>query len=346
LACGAELKNTFCVAKGDRAWVGHHIGDLENYETLRSFTDGIAHFERLFAVVPEVVAYDLHPEYLSTKYALEREGVELVGVQHHHAHLAACLAEHGLVERAVGAIFDGTGYGLDGTVWGGELLVGDLVSFERVGGLRPVPMPGGAAAIREPWRMACAWALESGVEVAPLVDDQRWELVSQLARTGVSSPVTTSMGRLFDAVSALCGIRTAVNYEGQAAIELEAACDPSERGSYPIDVSGTTIDPRGAIEAIARDVASGVVVGAIAARFHNGIARATVEACIAAASAAGLDRLVLSGGVFLNRRLLEACIAGVQDAGLRVLVPEKLPPGDGGISFGQAAVAAARGRAG
>ncbi|HEV3053205.1 MAG TPA: carbamoyltransferase HypF [Solirubrobacteraceae bacterium] len=346
LACGAELKNTFCVAKGDRAWVGHHIGDLENYETLRSFTDGIAHFERLFAVVPEVVAYDLHPEYLSTKYALEREGVELVGVQHHHAHLAACIAEHGVVERAVGAIFDGTGYGLDGTVWGGELLVGDLVSFERVGGLRPVPMPGGAAAIREPWRMACAWALESGVEVAPLVDDQRWELVSQLARTGVSSPVTTSMGRLFDAVSALCGIRTAVNYEGQAAIELEAACDPSERGSYPIDVSGTTIDPRGAIEAIARDVGSGVVVGAIAARFHNGIARATVEACIAAASAAGLDRLVLSGGVFLNRRLLEACIAGVQDAGLRVLVPEKLPPGDGGISFGQAAVAAARGRAG
>src|SRR5581483_5452025 len=190
LACGAELKNTFCVAKGDRAWVGHHIGDLENYETLRSFVDGVAHFERLFAVSPEVVAYDLHPDYLSTKYALEREGAELVGVQHHHAHLAACLAEHGVVDRAVGAVFDGTGYGLDGTVWGGELLVGDLRGFERVGSLRPVRMPGGEAAIREPWRMACAWALESGVEVDPLVELERWELVSELARTGFRSPVT------------------------------------------------------------------------------------------------------------------------------------------------------------
>jgi hydrogenase maturation protein HypF len=341
LACGAELKNTFCVAKGDRAWVGHHIGDLENYETLRSFTEGIAHFERLFAVAPEVVAYDLHPEYLSTKYALEREGVELVGVQHHHAHLAGCLAEHGVAESAVGAVFDGTGYGLDGTVWGGELLVGDLRSFERVGSLYPVRMPGGEAAIREPWRMACAWALESGVELAPLVDPGRWELVSQLARTGVSSPVTTSMGRLFDAVSALCGVRTSVSYEGQAAVELEAVCDPSERGAYAVDVSETTIDPRGAIAAIARDVDAGVAPGTVAARFHNGVSRATVEACIRAASAAGLDRLVLSGGVFLNRRLLEACIAGLEAAGLRVLVPERLPPGDGGIAYGQAAVAAA-----
>jgi hydrogenase maturation protein HypF len=337
LACGAELKNTFCVAKGDRAWVGHHIGDLENYETLRSFVDGVAHFERLFAVAPEVVAHDLHPEYLSTKYALEREGVELVGVQHHHAHLAGCLAEHGVVEAAVGAVFDGTGYGPDGTVWGGELLVGDIRSFERVGSLHPVRMPGGEAAIREPWRMACAWAIESGVELAPLVEPERWECVSQLARTGFGSPLTTSMGRLFDAVSALCGVRSSVNYEGQAAIELEAACDPTERGAYAID----RLDPRDAIAAIARDMAAGVRVGVVAARFHNGVARATIDACTAAASAAGIDRVVLSGGVFLNRRLLEACIAGLQAAGLRVLVPERLPPGDGGISYGQAAVAAA-----
>src|SRR5207248_11111957 len=157
LACGAELKNTFCVAKGARAWVGHHIGDLENYETLRSFTDGIEHFERLFALEPEVVVHDLHPEYLSTKYALDRDRVELVGVQHHHAHLAAVLAEHGEQDLAVGAIFDGTGYGLDGTVWGGELLVGDLAGFRRAGALRSVRLPGGTRAIREPWRMACAW---------------------------------------------------------------------------------------------------------------------------------------------------------------------------------------------
>ena len=166
LACGAELKNTFCVAKGERAWVGHHIGDLENYETLISFTEGIEHFERLFAVAPEVVAHDLHPEYLSTKYAFAREQVRLIGVQHHHAHLAACLAEHGEPGPAVGAIFDGTGYGIDGTVWGGELLVGDTSGFERAGHLLSVRLPGGERAIREPWRMACSW-LGVGVVRAP-----------------------------------------------------------------------------------------------------------------------------------------------------------------------------------
>ncbi len=349
LACGAELKNTFCVAKGDRAWVSHHIGDLQNYETLRSFTDGVAHFERLFAVAPEVVAHDLHPEYLSTKYALERDGVSLVGVQHHHAHMAACLAEHGVGGPAVGAIFDGTGYGLDGTVWGGELLVGDLADFERVGSLLAVRLPGGERAIREPWRMACAWLLEAGVPAPPralaeLVGSRRWEQVSELARTGLQSPLTTSMGRLFDAVAALCGIRTEVNYEGQAAIELEAACDPAERGSYPIAVSSDplVIDPREAIAAVVADVTGGADRGVVASRFHAGVAGATVEACTRAAGAAGVDVVVLSGGVFMNRRLLEGMVVGLGAAGLRVLVPERLPPGDGGISYGQAVVAAAR----
>src|SRR4051812_7168315 len=219
LAVGAELKNTFALARDGRAWVSHHIGDLANYETLRSFTDGIAHFERLFAVTPEIVAHDLHPEYLSTKHALELD-LPSVAVQHHHAHLAACLAEHG-VEHAAGAIYDGTGYGTDGAVWGGELLRGDLMEFERIGHLWPVRMPGGEAAIREPWRMACAWLAEIGHD-APLagVDPDRWTQVAQLARTGLASPVTTSMGRLFDAVAALCGLRLTVTYEGQAAIEL------------------------------------------------------------------------------------------------------------------------------
>ncbi len=167
LACGAELKSTFCVARGERAWVSQHLGDLEHYAAYRAFESGVAQFEALFEVTPEVVVHDLHPDYRSTAYALQREGVELVGVQHHHAHLAACLAEHG-VERAVGAIFDGTGYGEDGTVWGGELLVGGLTGYERVGALHPVRMPGGAAAIREPWRMACAWLLEALGELPPL----------------------------------------------------------------------------------------------------------------------------------------------------------------------------------
>jgi hydrogenase maturation protein HypF len=350
LACGAELKNTFCLVKGTRAWVSHHIGDLENYETLRSFQEGIAHFKRLFAVEPELVAHDLHPEYLSTKYALELDGVELVGVQHHHAHLAACLAEHGEDGPALGAIFDGTGHGLDGTVWGGELLLGDVRSFERVGSLMAVPLPGGARAIKQPWRMACAWlsAFDGDEPQLPpsldgSVDPNAWAQVRRLAATGTAAPATTSMGRLFDAVSALAGIRAEVNYEGQAAIELEAACDPSEPGSYPISLSGAplVIDPREAIGAVAADVRAGEGPGVIARRFHRAIARATVEACARLADTHGTGLVVLSGGVFQSRLLLDSVRTGLTDAGLRVLVPEQLPVNDGGISFGQAAVAAA-----
>jgi len=378
LACGAELKSTFCLAKGGRAWVGHHIGDLKNYETLLSFTDGIAHFERLFAVEPEVVAHDLHPEYLSTKYALEREGVELVGVQHHHAHLAACLAEHGEDGPAIGAIYDGTGYGTDGTVWGGELLYGDLEHVRRVGTLHPVPLPGGERAIREPWRMACAWLAAAGSDgggrrdagdggradggggggapaippaLAGRVEERSWAAIAELARTGVASPQTSSMGRLFDAVAALCGIRPEVNYEGQAAIEFEALCDPAEKGRYPIGleagaldgaVGGLVIDPRETILAVTADLADGVPAARVAGRFHATIAGVTVEACARAAAAAGTDLVVLSGGVFQNRRLLEAVAAGLGDAGLRGLFPQRLPANDGGIAFGQAAVAARR----
>jgi hydrogenase maturation protein HypF len=338
LACGAELKNTFCLARGTRAWVSHHIGDLENYETLRSFTEGIAHFARLFAVEPEVVAHDLHPEYLSTKYALELDGVELIGVQHHHAHLAACLAEHGDPGPAIGVIFDGTGYGLDGTVWGGELLYGDVAAFRRVGALRPVPLPGGARAIKQPWRMACAWLVASGIE-----PPAAWHPIAELTRSGLASPTTTSMGRLFDAVAALAGIRAEVNYEGQAAIELEAACDFTEPGAYPISVGGTplVIDPRETIRAVAADVAAEVPPGAIARRFHRTIARATVDACMALAADLATDLVVLSGGVFQSRLLLESVSDELNSAGLRVLVPDRLPVNDGGIAYGQAAVAAA-----
>jgi hydrogenase maturation protein HypF len=352
LACGAELKSTFCLAKGSRAWVGHHIGDLQNFETLQSFSEGIAHFERLFAVTPEVVAHDLHPDYASTRYALERDGVEHIGVQHHHAHLAACLAEHGEEGPAVGAIYDGTGYGLDGTVWGGELLVGGLERCERAGHLRPVRLPGGDRAVREPWRMACAWLAEALDEELPArptalldaVDEVRWRQVASLARSGLAAPVTTSAGRLFDAVAAICGIRSHVNYEGQAAVELEAAADPRERGAYPIDVAqsseGLILDPRTAIAAVARDAAADTAVGVIGARFHRGLAEATARACALLARSASLDTVVLSGGVFQNRLLLEGTADRLEAAGLRVLRPIRLPANDGGISYGQAAVAA------
>jgi hydrogenase maturation protein HypF len=341
LACGAELKSTFCVAKGERAWVGHHIGDLRTFEVLQAFEAGIEHFERLFAVVPEVVAHDEHPDYLSTRYALEREGVVTVAVQHHHAHLAACLAEHGETGPAVGAIFDGTGYGSDGTAWGGELLVGDLAGFERVAHLWPVRLPGGDRAVRQPWRMACAWLLEAGWEGSlPGPDRSRTEQVAELVRSGLSSPWTTSMGRLFDAVAALCGLRHEVSYEGQAAVELEAAADPRELGKYPLPVVAGRLDARPTILAVAEDVAAGADTGRIAARFHAAVATATAEAAASAAEDTGLGTVVLAGGVFQNRTLLAATAGRLEARGLRVLVPERLPPNDGGISYGQAAVAA------
>jgi hydrogenase maturation protein HypF len=352
-AYGAELKSTFCVAKGRRAWVGHHIGDLKNWETLHSFREGVAHFEALFAVEPEVAVHDLHPDYLSTKEALERAGVELVGVQHHHAHLAACLAEHGQVAPAVGAIFDGTGYGTDGTVWGGELLVGGLEGFKRAGHLLPVRLPGGDQAIREPWRMACAWLAEaSGTDspepprkLAQHIDRDRWTKVADIARAGVSSPITTSMGRLFDAIAALCGVRTTVTYEGQAAVELEALADRDELRAYPLPVvprgDGLLLDARETVRAVLGDLENDAHPGLIAACFHNAVAEATAHACAHLAEASELDTVVLSGGVFQNRLLLERTVPALQARGLRVLVPERLPPNDGSIAYGQVAVAAA-----
>jgi hydrogenase maturation protein HypF len=350
LAVGAELKSTFALARDGRAWVGHHIGDLRNYETLRSFTEGVAHFQRLFAVTPELVAHDLHPEYLSTTYALDLD-LPAVGVQHHHAHLAAVLAEYG-AERAAGAIYDGTGYGTDGTVWGGELLRGDLLGFERIGALWPVRMPGGEAAIREPWRMACAWLLEIGHEVPPA-----WERVAQLARSGLASPVTTSMGRLFDAVAALCGLRETVTYEGQAAIELEATAAHDERAAYPLPAAAppaagapptaapaaarvavaplaVVLDARPAVAAVVDDLARSVDVGLVSARFHNAVARATADAL------RDEPVVVLAGGVFQNALLLDRTLELIP----RALTPRQLPVNDGAIAYGQAAIAARRAR--
>ncbi len=353
LACGAQQKNTFCVAKGPHAWVSHHVGDLEHYPALEAFKAGVEHFERLFAVAPEVVAHDLHPDYASTAFATSCPGVELVGVQHHHAHLAACLAEHGERGPAVGAIFDGTGYGSDGTVWGGELLVGDLSDFERAGHLWPVRLPGGERAVREPWRMACAWLLaavgdgaQAPAALAASVDPRSWAAVQRLAATGLASPLTSSVGRLFDAVAALCGLRTAVNYEGQAAVELEAAIDPAEHGAYPLPIARDgerlVLDARATIRAVLTDVQDDVPVGRIAARFHGALATASAAACASLARERALDTVVLSGGVFQNRVLRDRLAGELALTGVRVLVPERLPANDGGISFGQAAVAAAR----
>jgi hydrogenase maturation protein HypF len=354
LACGAELKHTFCLAKGAYAFVSHHVGDLENYETYRSFTEGVEHYRRLFAVAPQVVAHDLHPEYLSTKYAMELDGVELEGVQHHHAHVAACLADNGEPGPVIGVAFDGLGYGTDGTIWGGELLVADLEGFRRAGHLEVVAMPGGTAAIREPWRMAASWldAAFAGQVPERLAvvgrNRDRWEQVLTMARSGTAAPATSSAGRLFDAVAAVLGVRDRVNYEGQAAVELEQLADPAETAAYPAEVgrvggilrlAGTSL-----VRAVAAELEAGVARQLIAARFHNGLAAATVAACQAIRDDTGLATVALSGGVFQNLLLLERTVAGLEQSGFRVLTHSRVPPNDGGISLGQAAVAGARAR--
>jgi hydrogenase maturation protein HypF len=358
LACGAELKHTFCLAKGGHAFLSHHIGDLENYETYRSFTEGVEHFRRLFAVEPVVVAHDLHPEYLSTKYALELEGVEPEGVQHHHAHVAACLADNGEPGPVIGVAFDGLGYGTDGTIWGGELLVADLEGFRRAGHLEVVPMPGGPAAIREPWRMAAAWLDAAFAGRVPERLDvvgrnrARWERVVALARSGTASPATSSAGRLFDAVAAILGVRDTINYEGQAAVELEQLADPSETGAYGASIVGPDADGgllrlggTDLVRAVVEEVTAGVAPGLVAARFHNGLAAATVAACQHLRDTTGLGTVALSGGVFQNMLLLERTVTALEQQGFRVLVHSRVPPNDAGISLGQAAVAGARDRA-
>ena len=346
LACGAELKCTFAVAKGDRAWVGHHIGDLKNYETLRSYQEGIEHFERLFAVAPKLVAHDLHPEYLSTKYALEREGVETIGVQHHHAHLASCLAEHREEGPAVGAIFDGTGLGTDGAIWGGEILAGDAVGFERLGHLRTVPMPGGERAIRQPWRMACAWLLETLGSDPPIPPRIAGEL--DCRGMGDGEPPRRERTRIaadLERRAALRRRRGDLRHQDGGQLR-GAGCGRArgrgrsgERGAYPLP-GAAVLDARETIRAVLADLGAGVPIPTVAARFHNGIAAGTAAACVEAASTAGVGLVVLSGGVFQNRLLLERTTAILEQGGLRVLVPRLLPPNDGGIALGQLAIAA------
>jgi hydrogenase maturation protein HypF len=350
LACGAQLKNTFCVAKGRYAFVSHHIGDLENYETLRAFTDGIEHFSRLFDVRPEIVAYDLHPEYLSTKYALQRDDVALLGVQHHHAHIASCLADNGERGPVIGVAFDGLGFGLDGTLWGGELIVADLTGFERVGHLDAVPMPGGTAAVREPWRMAVAYLDAIYGDAVPDLDvvrrhERRWPAMVALARTGTNSPLTSSAGRLFDAVSAILGLRDTVTYEGQGAIALEQRARTGERDGYRIEANGANMlrdVGYGLIRCVVDDLLSNVDSSRIAARFHHGLAHAVIQAAKSVRESTGLATVALSGGVFQNVLLLDQIVGGLQREGFRALVHSRVPPNDGGICLGQAVVAAAQ----
>jgi hydrogenase maturation protein HypF len=326
VAAGAELKSTFCVARGADAFLSPHLGDLDSEASYRAFRTDLELYLDMLDVRPEVVAHDLHPEYLSTKWAIEQDAT-LVGVQHHHAHAAACLAEHGETGPALALVFDGTGYGTDGTLWGGELLRCDLAGFERLAWLEPVPLPGGDAAVREPWRVA-AVHLERAGEPVPW---ERWRDVR--ASLAVNAPLASGMGRLFDAVAAVLGVRDEVTYEGQAAIELEQLAGDVAAEPWPWRFGAAT-------ELVAdcySRVRGGMPREQVAAAFHETVAAGAAAAC---AEAAGPRTVVLSGGTFQNLRLLASTRARLEDEGFRVLTHRLVPPNDGGVSYGQAAVAA------
>ncbi|MEZ4770362.1 MAG: Sua5/YciO/YrdC/YwlC family protein [Caldilineales bacterium] len=382
LAVGAHLKNTVALSVGRQVFISQHIGDLETPEAMAAFERVIADFLRLYEAQPVAIAHDLHPGYLSTQWAQERGETErketreagepaalpsffpsfpyfpscpLLPVQHHHAHLAACLAEHAVDGPALGVTWDGTGYGTDGTIWGGEFLLGDARDFQRVAHLRPFRLPGGDAAVKEPRRVAFAmlWELYGDevldwdflAPVRALRREERVVLAQMLAR-GLNAPVTTSAGRLFDGVAALLGLQQQVSFEGQAAMALEFAADPQEMGVYQIDLTRlddshplpAILDWQPLVVEIMGDLRRGVSSGMMAARFHN----ALVEAIVAVARQAGEARVALTGGCFQNRLLTERSAQRLRQAGFEVLLHRQVPPNDGGISLGQIAVAAAR----
>ena len=356
LAVGGELKNTFCVARDRYAFLSHHVGDMENLETLQSFEAGVAHFESLFRVKPEIIAYDLHPDYLASRYALARagrEGIPAIGVQHHHAHVAACLAENGDPGDApvIGVAFDGAGYGSDGAIWGGEFLIADYAGFERAAHLAYAPLPGGDAGTRKPARVALAHLFAAGVpldrDLPPLaaLSPAERRICERQIVTGLNSPPTSSMGRLFDAVASIIGVRQEVNYEGQAAIELEAISDHAETGAYAFDAAESgEVSPHGVIRAAVEDYRAGVPQSIVAARFHNAVALMIRDACLRLREQRGLNRVALSGGVFQNVTLLGKTLSLLRGAGFETLTHRLAPPNDGGIALGQAMVACAQRR--
>jgi hydrogenase maturation protein HypF len=356
LACGGHLKNTFCLGKGRQACVSHHIGDLENLETLTSFHEGIDHFQRLFDIYPQAIAYDLHPEYLATKYALDSDIPQKIGVQHHHAHIASVLAEHGLSRQVIGIAADGTGFGVDGAVWGCEIMRADCLDFERLAHLRYVSLPGGEQAIHQPWRMAAVYLaqaygdafLELDIPFVQRLDHAKWRMLSQMIDRGINSPSTSSLGRLFDAVAALLGLHDTVLYEGQAAIELEiVAVKDDQIHPYPFTIRRQALmpailDAAPMIRAIVRDIQQGLPISQIAKRFHHSIAELLVTISSDVRVQTGLNCVALSGGVFQNRLLLEMLMQRLHEMDFQVYINRRVPPNDGGISLGQLAVAAAR----
>lgn len=358
LAVGSELKNTFCHTRDNNAFLSQHMGDLKNYETLASYEDSILHYENLFRIRPSLLIHDLHPDYLSTAYACERskkENIPTLAVQHHHAHIASCLADNKDPgdEPVIGMSFDGIGYGDDGAIWGGEILLADYDSYQRVGHLDYFPLPGGDLAIREPWRIGLALLDNLGLPWEPSIPAvayaqslgeripgaQPIDVLQTQLTSLINTPLTSSIGRLFDGVSALLGVRQTISYEGQAAIELEALADPDENGVYPVEISPeNTILLNSLISSMLKDLHQDEKVSVLSARFHNTLAALVVELAQRIKKEYSLNRIALSGGVWQNMSLLTKTTRNLSLAGFQVLTHHHIPPNDGGISLGQALI--------
>jgi hydrogenase maturation protein HypF len=359
LAVGGQLKATFALGRGGQAFLSHHMGDLDYYEAYCAFVRDIDLYEELFAVQPECVVHDLHPDYVTTRYAQERaakQGSKLLTVQHHHAHMVSCMIEHGIREPVIGVTFDGTGFGTDGTVWGGEFLVGDHRQFRRAAHFRYVGMPGAEKAIREPWRMAVAHLLDAGIREAPLkarLLRLQWETIERMLDRRFQTPLTSSAGRLFDAVASLAGVADRVSYEGQAAVQLEwLASQAALAGSYPFAIEQAwvpclaelmfRIDTRPLIRAVAEESSRMVDAAVIARRFHSTLVDVIAHVCSLIRETTRLGVVVLSGGVFLNALLTSEVCRRLEADGFRVYRHCLVPPNDGGLSLGQVAIAAAQ----
>ncbi len=357
LAVGGDLKSTFALAAGDRAVLSHHIGDLEHYAAYRAFETAVAHYERLYGIAPRRLVHDLHPDYASTRYALERAtrhpGLELLAVQHHHAHMASCMVEHGLTGPVLGVCFDGAGLGIDGTIWGGEFLLGGYREVTRVAHLRPVRMPGGDLAAREPWRMALSHLVSAHEDpsrsaVSDRIDARRRKAALAMVEKPFNAPMTSSIGRLFDAVASLAGVCDQVSFEGQAAMRLEALATGVTAGAgyeFDHDAECRELDPSPVIRAVVADAGSGTAPSTMARKFHTAVVNVVVRTCAAIRHRVGIDVVVLSGGVFSNAILTAEIAERLEDDRFRVHRHHATPPNDGGLSLGQVAIAAATERA-
>ncbi|MGD9077899.1 MAG: carbamoyltransferase HypF [Desulfobacterales bacterium] len=354
LACGAELKNTICITKEDKAFLSQHIGDLENKITLDFFQLTVGHFQRILEIQPEIIACDMHPDYLSTRFAREQTKTRRIEVQHHHAHIVSGMAEHQLEGAVIGLSFDGTGYGSDGAIWGGEVLVAEAKQFERMAHLAYVPMPGSAAAIKEPWRMAISylhdafgdafWELD--LPVLKQNDSQKLKIMVEMIQKGINCPPTSSLGRLFDGVAAIIGIRNQVNFEGQAAMELEMLAADDIDSIYDVEwlrgpEDPIRILPAPIIRGVVKDVQNGLSIAEIGIKFHKTLIALFSEICAGVRRDSELNRIVLSGGCFQNSILLSGMIYELASRDFEVFAHQRVPANDGGISLGQAMVAAA-----